>query len=170
LLAKLKCQQKQALFKLLKMRFSTAQREAKFPWLVVPKMDAMDGPIAAIYEALVAMRGFSTFATAGYSLKCDFYLPSQQLIVEYDERQHFMLQRAKALELYPADLSVGFDRQEWITECNSLQANDPTPPYRDEQRSFYDSLRDVLSIRNGHRIADFARQSSIGQLRTLRRS
>lgn len=31
-----------------------------------------------------------------------------------------------------------------------MRANDPTPPYRDEQRAFYDSLRDVGAAANGY--------------------
>src|SRR5262249_12893858 len=45
-----------------------------------------------------------------------------------------------------------FDRQEWLATCRTIQATDPTPPYRDEQRAFYDSLRDILAARNGVRL------------------
>jgi hypothetical protein len=121
--------QKQALFDLLKKRFGTVECEADFSWLVVPKTDELKEPLASIYEALRAMRGFSTFAGAGRSLRCDFYIPSEKLIVEYDERQHFTIQRAKALELYPPDISLEFDHQEWIKTCNSIKATDPSPPY-----------------------------------------
>jgi len=147
--------QKQALFDLLKKRFGTVECEAPFPWLVVPKLDEIEEPLASIFEALRAMRGFSNFAGAGRSLRCDFYIPHERLIVEYDERQHFTLQRAKALELYPAALSLEFDRQEWIKTCNSIKATDPNPPYRDEQRAFYDSLRDILAAHNGYRLIRF---------------
>ena len=147
--------QKQALFDLLKKRFDTVECEAEFPWLVVPKADELKEPLASIFQALQAMRGFSNFAGAGRSLRCDFYIPSEKLIVEYDERQHFTIQRAKALELYPPDISLEFDRQEWIKTCNSIKATDPSPPYRDEQRAFYDSLRDILAAQNGYRLVRF---------------
>lgn len=147
--------QKQALFDLLKKRFCTVECEAQFPWLVVPKQDELKEPLASIFQAIQAMRGFSTFAGAGRSLRCDFYIPSQKLIVEYDERQHFTIQRAKALELYPSGTSLEFDRQEWIKTCNSIRATDPSPPYRDEQRAFYDSMRDILAAQNGYRLVRF---------------
>jgi hypothetical protein len=147
--------QKQALFDLLKKRFGTVEWEAEFPWLVVPKLDELKEPLASIFQALQAMRGFSNFAGAGRSLRCDFYIPQERLIVEYDERQHFTLQRAKALGLYPADISLEFDRQEWIKTCNTIKATDPNPPYRDEQRAFYDSLRDIFAAQNGYRLARF---------------
>src|SRR5205823_9348600 len=60
--------------------------------------------------------------------------------------------RAKSLGLYPLDLALCFDRQEWLTACRTIRATDPTPPYRDEQRAFYDSLRDILAARNGVRL------------------
>lgn len=147
--------QKQALFDLLKKRFGTVECEAEFPWLVVPQQDQLKETLASIFQALQAMRGFSTFAGAGRSLRCDFYISSEKLIVEYDERQHFTLQRAKTLELYPQDISLEFDRQEWIKTCNSIKATDPNPPYRDEQRAFYDSLRDILAAQNGYRLVRF---------------
>jgi len=144
--------QKEALAALLHLRFGAVEREAKFPWLTVPPSDQMDGMILAIYAALQAMRGYSTFASSGKPLHCDFFVPAERLVIEYDERQHFTVQRAKSLELYPPDLALGFDRQEWLTACRTIRATDPTPPYRDEQRAFYDSLRDILAARNSVRL------------------
>jgi len=144
--------QKRALAELLRCRYGTIEIEAQFPWLMVPRPDQMDETISTIFHALQAMRNFSGFITPSTSLKCDFFLPGEQLIVEYDERQHFTLQRAKALELYPPNLPLSFDREEWINTCRTIRATDTTPPYRDEQRAFYDSLRDILAARNGVRL------------------
>jgi hypothetical protein len=144
--------QKHALLDLLTRRFKKVECEAQFSWLVVPKPKDTGEPLTAIFAALQEMRGFSDFASSGRSLRCDFFIPQERLLVEYDERQHFTLQRAKSLELYPAGISWGFDRKEWIKTCNSIRATDPSPPYRDEQRAFYDSLRDILADRNGYRV------------------
>lgn len=144
--------QKEALAALLRRRFGAVEREVKFPWLVVPPPEQMDGTILAIFEALEAMRGYSTFASPGKFLRCDFVVPAQRLVIEYDERQHFTMQRAKSLELYPPELDLGFNPQEWLTTCYVTRATDPTPPYRDEQRAFYDSLRDILAASNGMRL------------------
>jgi hypothetical protein len=144
--------QKEALAALLQCRFGAVTREAKFPWLTVPPPDQMDSTVSAIHHALREMRGHTTFASSGKSLCCDLFVPSERLIIEYDERQHFTVQRAKSLELYPPDLALGFDRQEWLTACHTTRATDATPPYRDEQRAFYDSLRDILAARNGVRL------------------
>jgi len=144
--------QKEALAALLRLRFGVVEREAKFSWLTVPPSDQMDGTILAIYHALQGMRGYSIFASFGKPLRCDFFMPAEGLVIEYDERQHFTVQRARSLELYPPDLALDFDRQEWLTACRTIRATDPTPPYRDEQRAFYDSLRDILTVRNGVRL------------------
>lgn len=151
--------QKQALLDLLGQRFGTVELEATFPWLIVPGVEALDELLGNIFQTLQAMRGYSAFSKAGQSLRCDFVVPQERLIVEYDEQQHFTLQRATTLERYPADLTLGFDRGEWITTCNRIQAHDPSPPYRDEQRAFYDTLRDILADRNSYRLIRF-RQGS----------
>lgn len=102
----------------------------------MPAPTEMDNAISAIFIALRKMRGFNDFISPGKSLRCDFFVPGERLIVEYDERQHFTEQRAKALELYPTDLRLGFDREKWIAACQTIKATDPTPPHRDEQRAF----------------------------------
>lgn len=144
--------QKQALFELLKRRFGAVDCEATFPWLKVPPKDAMDGSLAAILNALELSRGFSNFLGAGRRLQCDFVLPNERIIVEYDERQHFTVQRQQSLEQYPPSLELGFNRHEWIISCGLIKATDSSPPYRDEQRAFYDSLRDIYAARNGYQI------------------
>lgn len=152
--------QKQALLELLTKQFGTVECEAQFPWLVVPHVNEMMEPLKGIFQALQTMRGYSNFTAAGRSLRCDFYIPELKIIVEYDERQHFTDQRAKALGLYPAELSMEFNQQEWIAACSSIKATDPSPPHRDEQRAFYDSMRDILATKNGYRLIRFRQGST----------
>ncbi|RUM33494.1 MAG: hypothetical protein DSY33_04300 [Archaeoglobus sp.] len=52
--------------------------------------------------------------------------------------------RKIALERYPSDLELGFNREKWIRLCEKINAKDNYPPYRDEQRAWYDTLRDSL--------------------------
>jgi hypothetical protein len=144
--------QKGAVAELLRRRFGAVEKEARFPWLAVPTTGQMDGTVRAIFQALESMRGHTGFASFGKSLCCDFSVPVERLLIEYDERQHFTMQRAQALEFYPSDLSLGFDRSEWLNACHTIRATDPTPPFRDEQRAFYDSLRDILAAQNGVRL------------------
>lgn len=144
--------QKQALLQLLQKRFGAVTCEATFSWLTVPDRRDLDGSLTAMIQALESLRGFSNFLRTGRLLHCDFVLPNERIIVEYDERQHFTLQRQKSLELYPPDIQLGFDRREWMKSCALIKATDPSPPYRDEQRAFYDSLRDIYAVRNGYQI------------------
>jgi hypothetical protein len=138
----------------IRRNFSDAKVErSDLPWLRVPKVSQIDGPLARIFEALCNYRGHTGFATAGRKLRCDIVVPSRHLIVEYDEPQHFTIPRAIALRLYPKDTAICFSRAEWIAHCEAIAARDPDPPYRDEQRAFYDSARDLLAPANGYRVA-----------------
>ena len=141
--------QKDFLIKLLKQRFGCVMTEAKFDWLKVPDRASKDGVLDGICEKLTSIRGCKNFSTSGYSLACDFFIPSKNLIIEYDERQHFTKQRAKSLAHYPPDLNLGFDKAKWCEACEDIKAIDNDPIYRDEQRAFYDSVRDILAARNG---------------------
>jgi hypothetical protein len=74
----------------------------------------------------------------------DFFLPQQGMIVEFDESQHFTETRKITLSHYPSDLILGFSRDIWMKHCDETQAYDNDPPFRDEQRAWYDTLRDFL--------------------------
>lgn len=101
-----------------------------------------------IYSALQNHRGFDEFVRAGY-VDVDFFLPDQKLIVEFDESQHFTQPRKIALSHYPSDLTLGFPRAVWINHCDEIRAYDNDPPFRDEQRAWYDTLRDFIPEVNG---------------------
>ena len=141
--------QKDFLIKLLKQRFGCVMTEAKFDWLKVPDCVSKEGVLNEIYETLASIRGCKYFPTPCYPLACDFFIPSKNLIIEYDERQHFTEQRAESLAHYPLDLNLGFDKDKWCEACENIKATDNDPIYRDEQRAFYDSVRDILAARNG---------------------
>ena len=142
--------QKQALKNLLEQRFGAVRTEVGFDWLTVPAPSAMTGLVERIHEALGSLRGHAGFASADRRLYCDLFVPTHRLLIEYDERQHFTLARAAALRLYPPELRVCFEKADWIAACEVIRANDPTPPFRDEQRALYDSLRDVRAAEKGY--------------------
>jgi len=143
--------QKYALKNILKQRFGHVDTEATFDWLVVPDQSSMNDVLSGMHEALVACRGYENFSTPGRKLQCDFFIPSENLIIEYDEKQHFTEPRAISFGFYPENISFAFDIGYWKDECNRIRAKDPDKkyPYRDEQRAFYDSVRDILATRNG---------------------
>ena len=80
---------------------------------------------------------------------CDFFIPNPGFILEFDESQHFTLPRKIALERYPDDLKMGFSRERWMMLCQRIDSKDNDPPYRDEQRAWYDTLRDFLPAIKG---------------------
>jgi hypothetical protein len=144
-------QQKIVLKKILEKQFGSVECEKTFDWLVVPDESSMDTVLAKIYNAIGLFRGNHNFATPGERLKCDFFIPSRNLIIEYDERQHFSAPRAISLDLYLPDMSFSFDVEYWKRECRSIKAkdSDKRDPFRDEKRAFYDSIRDIFAARNG---------------------
>lgn len=136
----------------LRRSFGEVEKEVSFPWLVVPDRNDLPADLNNIRERLVAYRGYDSFDTPGFSLRCDYYIPGSRLIIEVDERQHFTTPRRAALECYPASAPLGFDRDDWIAECYRVAASDKDPLYRDEQRAYYDSIRDLLAPVHGLRL------------------
>ena len=102
-----------------------------------------------IYDALEQARGYVNFVKAKTLPKCDYYVVSEGFVLEFDESQHFSAQRKLSLLHYPSDLKLGFERHKWIDLCDHIQARDNDPYYRDEQRAWYDSLRDSLPLIKG---------------------
>ncbi len=102
------------------------------------------GALEEIYRALQGARGYTDFVRHPTLPPVDFWLPERNVIVEFDERQHFTPLRALALARYPVALALGFDRKFWLRRCNEIRASDKSPIYRDEQRAWYDTLRDFL--------------------------
>jgi hypothetical protein len=98
--------------------------------------------LAAIESELKAYRGFIRFVSRRNLPPVDFFVRSVGLIVEFDEAQHFTKPRAIALERYPATLTLGFSRERWLQLCAELNRHDNSPPYRDEQRAWFDTLSD----------------------------
>ncbi len=99
-----------------------------------------------IYGELQNHRGFKDFVKVKTLPNCDFFVPNPGFIVEFDESQHFTIPRRIALEHYPEKLELGFDRKRWMTLCERIDAKDNDPYYRDEQRAWYDTLRDFLPV------------------------
>ena len=100
--------------------------------------------LTEIYEQLVASRGFDDFVRTKNLHACDLFVPSIGSVVETDEYQHFTERRAISLSHYPDWFAVGFDRDQFLQYCRKKNAKDNDPPHRDEQRAWYDTLRDFL--------------------------
>lgn len=102
-----------------------------------------------IFSVLQKYRGYKEFVRAKTLPNCDFFIPNPGFILEFDESQHFTKPRRIALTHYPEDFELGFDRKRWIRLCEKIEAKDNDPPYRDEQRAWYDTLRDFLPKMEG---------------------
>ena len=101
--------------------------------------------------ALKTYRGFGVadFVKADTLAPCDFWVPDPGFIVEFDESQHFTALRKLALSAYPAKHLLGFPAERWIELCEHHDARDNDPRYRDEQRAWYDTLRDLVPTLEG---------------------
>ncbi len=102
--------------------------------------------LSKIFGSLQEQRGHKKFVRAAKLPKVDYFVPEPGFVLEFDESQHFTESRRIALSSYPHNLPVGFDRRKWIKLAVKLDAKDFDPPYRDEQRAWYDTLRDFLPL------------------------
>ncbi|WP_292728005.1 hypothetical protein [Methanoculleus sp.] len=110
-----------------------------------PVYPALEG----IYRSLQQHRGLEEFVRADY-VDADFFIPDPGFVVEFDESQHFTEPRLIALENYPAAMQAGYSVPRWKELCASLDKHDNDPPFRDEQRAWYDTLRDFLPEIKGY--------------------
>jgi hypothetical protein len=83
-------------------------------------------------------------------IHASLYVPRKQLVIETDEIQHFTYPRYLSLKGYPQSLKVGYDLEWYMKTCQTVKSVDNDPKYRDEQRAWYDTIRDFLpSLHNG---------------------
>lgn len=102
-----------------------------------------------IYNKIRDRRSNDNFDNGKENLVCDYYLPAQKTIVEFDESQHFTELRRISLEAYPSDLKIAYDHDLWINLCGRLDRHDNHPVNRDETRAWYDTLRDFAPYISG---------------------
>jgi hypothetical protein len=115
-----------------------------------PGYDAKNRPdLLKIYSALQSQRGHMSFVQVPSLPRSDFLVRNPGFLFEFDESQHFTESRRVALSEYPKSLPLGFDRSTWMKSCDDIDCHDNTPPFRDEQRAWYDSLRDFLPWTKG---------------------
>ena len=138
---------KQTIEKMLRKTYGDVKSNYKFEVGVLPEnfMNSLFyHEIKDIFLTLKEYRGHEDFARASNLPRVDFYVPNPGFIVEFDESQHFTDCRKESLLKYPNTLEIGFDAKSWIKLCEKINAKDNDPAYRDEQRAWYDTLRDFL--------------------------
>lgn len=137
----------------LEKHFGKVEMEKKFPEICIPDLSSrssMDAELRLILDKIESFRKMKIkkWQTNG-KLSFDFCVPGKYLVIEFDERQHFTLPRAASLKAYPDRTRLGFDKRKWIQLCEGINAGDNSPEYRDEQRAFYDAIRDIMAPRIG---------------------
>lgn len=99
-----------------------------------------------IYNKLEGYRGRKITIGNKKLASCDIYIAEEHRIIELDEVRHFTELRSIALDNYPDELTIAFDKEEYSNFCRQIRMKDDDPPYRDEQRAWYDTLRDFLPL------------------------
>ena len=127
----------------------------RFTWSTQPGSYAdtlLDAQLESVVAAIEAHRGYRVgdFVRASRLAPCDFWVPDPGFVLEFDESQHFTTPRRAALSVYAEDLPLGFSPTRWMDLCERHNATDNDPPYRDEQRAWYDTLRDLVPMLHGH--------------------
>jgi hypothetical protein len=137
------------MFRTIYGQFGVVRNEHKFS--LDQRLETYQGTrhhesLRRILAALMEHRDHCDFVRKGALHPSDVFVDPPGFLVELDESQHFTVPRAIALEHYPGDIELGFDRQEWISLSRKMARNDPDPRYRDEQRAWYDTIRDFAPL------------------------
>lgn len=138
---------KQRVEQLLKALYGEVQRNRRLNTPATPesyKGTTISDTLKSIYEALQKQRGHESFVRSESLPNCDFLVPAPGFLVEFDESQHFTASRKFSLSLYPKVGFYGFERSRWMELCEQINARDNKAPFRDEQRAWYDTLRDLV--------------------------
>ena len=107
---------------------------------------SIDPVLRDVAGVLAKYRGYGigTFVRSNVLAGCDYWVPDLGLIVEFDESQHFTRPRKLALSVYADTNPLGFAARRWLELREHHDARDNDPPWRDEQRAWYDTLRDLV--------------------------
>ena len=134
---------------LLERIYGACVLDHRFGWrtgLVAYEGTSIHPVLRDVAEALEGYRGYGigAFVRSDVLAGCDYWVPDPGLIVEFDESQHFTSPRKLALSVYANTHPLEFDARRWMELCEHHDAKDNDPRYRDEQRAWYDTLRDLV--------------------------
>ena len=140
--------------KLLERIYGICLPNHRFRWPTDPSSYAgtsINSALRDVATVLEKFRGYGIgdFVRSEWLSPCDFFVPDPGFIVEFDESQHFTSPRKLALSVYADEQSLGFSTRRWISLCEHHNAKDNDPPFRDEQRAWYDALRDLVPSLKG---------------------
>ncbi len=138
-------------------RVAKARRD---PALVEPVTAAL-AILEAIYARLKGDVSVLDASRASLLLPLDLVHVPTGTLIEIDESPHFTSFRLAALELYPADLAVGFDVAEhqelcrtWCSQTDSFDRALASKAFgfggMQRERAYHDALRDLATPAMGH--------------------
>ena len=138
-------------------RVAKARRD---PALVAPVTAALE-TLAAIYARLKGDVSVLYAARENLLLPVELVHEPTGTVIEVDERSHFTSFRLAALELYPDDVAVGFELDEyaelcrtWCAETDGLSRGLPAKGFGfggvQRERAYHDALRDLATPAMGH--------------------
>lgn len=140
---------------------------AKVPWInqrghfgLPSEAEAARTAMAAIFSTLGGIEEEQA-AKRLQVLPGDFFHEESGVFIEVDEHQHFTSYRLATLDLYPDDVPLGYDReqyrelcQQWGPKADRYRANKEAigfgPGGRQRQRAYNDALRDLVTPALGH--------------------
>ena len=134
---------------LLERIYGTCRRNHRFGWptSLAPYEQTSIAPVfREVAQRLEDQRGhgLDEFVRSDKLAGCDYWVPDPGFIVEFDESQHFTSLRKVALSAYADTASLGFSTKRWMELCEQYDRRDNAPIFRDEQRAWYDALRDLV--------------------------
>lgn len=146
---------------------NSVEWEKTFDWLYLPKTSERTDEESNILKGLISdcSARKSSFTNRKRECNCqqiysndekikgitrklefDFFLPSLNIAIEFDEAQHFTLERKLTYSYYP-NTRFNYDIERWEELCSQAK-KDPDPPCRDWQRAFRDAVRDIRAAIN----------------------
>jgi len=141
---------KETVYELLRKEFGNVEKNYSIDTSTQPEFfkDSNYYPkLNEIFNKIGKKRNKTDFVKARKLSGCDYFIPDKKIIVEFDESQHFTPLRKIALQSYNEE-EFSFDVKKWINLCEKIHAKDNDPEYRDEQRAWYDTLRDFVPLLN----------------------
>ena len=134
---------------LLERSYGACARDLRFGWQTSLEAYAgtpIDPVLQDVAKRLESYRGYGidTFVRSNVLAGCDYWVPDPGFIVEFDESQHFTRPRKLALTAYADTPTLGFHARRWLELCEQHDGRDNDPAFRDEQRAWYDTLRDLV--------------------------
>ena len=130
------------------------------PALVEPVKAAVQ-TLAAVYARLKGDVSVLYASSENLLLSVDLVHEPTGTVIELDESSHFTSFRLTALDLYPADVAIGFDVEEhrelckqWCSRTDRLGGGLPAKGFGfggvHRERAYQDALRDLATPAMGH--------------------